>query len=99
MMSPLEHNFTISDPFRMTQGNNIYQPCPATHIKKNMPSSMLMDIKESNRVLGLNFDPDPLTIEELVDAERSAQDFECGRATDLPAEMSNEEVLAFFRSL
>jgi hypothetical protein len=44
-------------------------------------------------------DDDPLTQEELQDAEISERDFECGRATDLPAEMSDEDYLAHFRSL
>jgi len=39
-------------------------------------------------------DNDPLTSEEIADLEESIQDLECGRAEVLPAEMSDEEVIA-----
>ncbi len=62
-------------------------------------SSMIYPLPDNRSRLYQAEDDDPLTIEELMDAEISERDFECGRATDLPAEMSDEAFLAHFRSL
>jgi hypothetical protein len=42
-------------------------------------------------------DDDPLTIEELMDLHESLEDKRCGRSEVLPADMTDEEFLAYLK--
>jgi hypothetical protein len=66
------------------------------NVMQCVPSSTLLKIQSHSQS---EDDNDPLTLEEIEDAKRGISDLECGRFVELPAEMSTEDMLDYFRSL